>query len=85
MLNRRFDDMRVDEKEDWLYELCEGYRLHVEYSWGVYYIGFRMKLDEYGGEMSAFQTIILTRSDIETIQLEAIEEMVLGYVLEHGL
>ncbi len=74
--------MRVDEKEEWLYELCKEYGLQVEYSWGVYYIGFRIRIND---NSTMHHDVVIMRSDIETIQLEAIEEMVLEFVLEHGL
>ena len=70
--------MRVDEKEDWLYELCKEYGLYVEYSWGKYYIGF------YNNSCS-HSNIVIVRQDIEIFTLEEIDEIVLGYVLEHGL
>ena len=78
MLYRSLNDMRVDEKEDWLYELCKEYGLYVEYSWGKYYIGF------YNNSCS-HSNIVIVRQDIEIFTLEEIEEIVLGYVLEHGL
>jgi len=74
--------MRVDEKEEWLYELCKKYGLQVEYSWGVYYIGFRVKINN---NPDSHRDLVLMRLDIETTQLEVIEEIVLGYVLDNGL
>lgn len=74
--------MRVDEKEEWLYGLCKEYGLQVEYSWGVYYIGFRIRIND---NSNLHRDVVIMRSDIETIQLEAIEEIVLGYVLDNGL
>ena len=78
MLYRSLNDMRVDEKEDWLHELCKEYGLYVEYSWGKYYIGF------YNKSCLHLDTVIVLQ-DIKILTLEGIEEIVLEYVLEHGL
>lgn len=73
--------MRVDEKEEWLYQLCKKYRLFLDYSWGVYYIGFRV---EVHGNMDSHLDIVMIRSDLETFSLEKIEEIVLEYVFQNG-
>lgn len=68
--------MRVDEKEDWLSELCDRYGLWFDYGWGYYYVcvvGIPVK-----------SQLLISRYTLSSSTLEQIEQTVLEYVLLNG-
>lgn len=68
--------MRVDEKEDWLRELCDRYGLWFDYGWGYYYVSVL--------ETASTSQLLISRYTLDSSSLEQIEQTVLEYVLLNG-
>lgn len=75
--------VRVDEKEDRIKEICDGYGLTFDYAWGKYYISVPVNYDILSPDPNA--VIWFSRSDLEGWEVDRVEELVIAYVIESGM
>lgn len=71
--------MRIDEKEDQIYQMCVQYGLKFSYAWGHYYVSVGDDLAE------VLSFVSFSREELEGWGVDRIEEVVLGVVFESGV